>query len=69
MLKISLIAGAVGSAAGLQVGMGARTTAVRAASPSMASLYDFSGTTLDGKSASMSDFKGKPVLILNVASL
>ena len=41
----------------------------RAASPQMASLYDFSSTKIDGSALSMSDFKGKPVLILNVASL
>jgi len=35
----------------------------------MASFYDFSASTLDGKEASMKDFEGKPVLILNVATL
>ena len=35
----------------------------------MATLYDFSATTIDGKEASMADYKGKPVLIVNVASL
>ena len=34
-----------------------------------ADFYDFSAKTLDGKETSMSDFKGKPTLILNVASL
>ena len=34
-----------------------------------ADFYDFSATTLDGKDTKMSDYKGKPVLILNVASL
>ena len=34
-----------------------------------ADFYDFSAKTLDGKDQSMSDYKGKPVLILNVASL
>jgi glutathione peroxidase len=35
----------------------------------MATFYDFSANTIDGKETSMADFKGKPVLILNVASL
>jgi len=35
----------------------------------MAGFYDFSATTIDGKAAPMSAYKGKPVLILNVASL
>jgi len=35
----------------------------------MADLYDFSAKTLDGKDVKFSDYKGKPVLILNVASL
>jgi hypothetical protein len=36
---------------------------------SQADLYDFSAKTLDGKDVKFSDYKGKPVLILNVASL
>ena len=42
---------------------------VRATMPAMASLYDFEATSLDGKKMPMSAYKGKPVLILNVASL
>ncbi len=34
----------------------------------MATLHDFSHTTLDGKSKNLADFKGKPVLVVNVAS-
>lgn len=33
-----------------------------------ASFYDFSAQSLDGKDVSMSDFKGKVVLVVNVAS-
>jgi len=35
----------------------------------MGSFHDFSTTALDGKEVSMSSFKGKPILVLNVASL
>jgi glutathione peroxidase-family protein len=35
----------------------------------MASLYDFSETKLGGGEVSMADFKGKPTVIVNVASL
>jgi len=34
----------------------------------MSTLHDFSQTTLDGKTRALSDFKGKPVLVVNVAS-
>ena len=34
----------------------------------MASIYDFSAKTLDGKTVSLSDFKGQAMLIVNTAS-
>jgi len=34
----------------------------------MASIYDFSATTLDGKEQSLSAYRGKTLLIVNVAS-
>jgi glutathione peroxidase len=34
----------------------------------MASIYDFSATTLDGKTVSLSEFKGNAMLIVNTAS-
>jgi glutathione peroxidase len=34
----------------------------------MPTLHDFTHTTLDGKSKNLADFKGKPVLVVNVAS-
>jgi len=34
----------------------------------MASIYDFSAKTLDGKTVSLSDFKGNAMLIVNTAS-
>ena len=34
----------------------------------MASIYDFSAKTLDGKTVSLSDFKGDAMLIVNTAS-
>jgi len=69
MLYKMTVAGLVASASAFSVG-GVRSDAVaRASTPNMASLYDFSATTLDGKEKKMSDYKGKPALILNVASL
>jgi glutathione peroxidase len=34
----------------------------------MPTLHDFTQTTLDGKPKSLADFKGRPVLVVNVAS-
>ena len=34
----------------------------------MSTLHDFTQTTLDGKQKKLADFKGKPVLVVNVAS-
>ncbi len=34
----------------------------------MASAHDFSFTTIDGKKLDLKDYKGKPVLVVNVAS-
>ena len=34
----------------------------------MSTLHDFTQTTLDGKANNLADFKGKPVLVVNVAS-
>jgi glutathione peroxidase len=34
----------------------------------MASLHDFTHQTLDGSTRALADFKGKPVLVVNVAS-
>ena len=69
MLRIGLLALAAGRAAGFGVaGPRVARGMARAAAPQM-NFYDFSATTIDGKAAKMSDYKGKPVLILNVASL
>ena len=35
----------------------------------MSSFYDFSADKLDGKATSLSDYKGKVVLIINTATL
>jgi cytochrome oxidase Cu insertion factor (SCO1/SenC/PrrC family) len=58
----------VGNAQAYTIGSAAVSTA-RAARPMMAALQDFSLTAIDGSAVDMSSFKGKPVLILNVASL
>ena len=46
-------------------GANARRASLRMAS----TLADFSATTIDGKKVDFSSYKGKPVLILNIASL
>jgi hypothetical protein len=68
MLRVSLIAAATHGAASFAVGAGTRATHARASMPAM-SFFDFSATTIDGAECSMESFKGKPTLILNVASL
>jgi len=66
MLRVALLAASTHSAASLAVGSMARAQSRAAVGMSF---YDYSATKLDGTALSMSDFKGKPVLILNVASL
>jgi len=39
------------------------------AAVSMSTMADFKGTKLDGAAVDLSSFKGKPTLVLNVASL
>ena len=69
MLRVSMIGLAASQVAGFSVGAGAMRTVSRSSDVQMASLYDFEAVTIDGKKAPMSAYKGKPVLILNVASL
>lgn len=72
MLRVSAIALAAQSAYGFTVGAAPamHVQSTRMSSPSMASLYDFSANSLTGgKEKKFADYKGKPVLILNVASL
>ena len=71
MLKTTLIAGAASLTAGfgLTPAFGVQSARARVSSPNMASFYDFSATTIDGKEKSFADYKGKPIVILNVASL
>ena len=44
------------------------TAALSSSAAASGSLHDLTGTRIDAKSVSMSDFFGKPVLVLNVAS-
>ena len=70
MLQL-VLATATGAAA-LNVGgtrFASRATALRGGATTMTSLYDFSSSTLAGKEVSFDQYKGKPVLIVNVASL
>jgi cytochrome oxidase Cu insertion factor (SCO1/SenC/PrrC family) len=57
------------SASGLSLGRPAMVSRGRSSSVSMATLYDFSANQIDGTPVKFDAFKGKPVLILNVASL
>ena len=69
MLKVTVLAATAAQSAAYVMG-GVRAGAVaRMSSPSMATFYDFSATSIAGEAAPMSAYKGKPVLILNVASL
>ena len=34
----------------------------------MASVYDYTATTIDGREQSLGEFRGRPMLIVNVAS-
>ena len=71
MLRLATVGLAATSVAGFSANgpMAMRTSARTMSNVNMATFYDFSANTIDGKPTSMSDFKGKPVLILNVASL
>ena len=69
MIKAGLIATACHVAGAYTIGAPATSAVARMSTPQMASLYDFSAKTIDGKDMPMSAYKGKPVLILNVASL
>jgi len=68
MIRTVTIAAVATGASAFGVGGFARNVPTRAAAPVM-DFYSFSGNTIDGKATSMADYKGKPVLILNVASL
>eukprot|EP00967_Tisochrysis_lutea_P075674 scaffold102030_cov32-Tisochrysis_lutea.AAC.3 len=69
MLFKASVALLAASASGLSLGRPAVGARMRASSVSMASLYDFEANTIDGKPVKFDSFKGKPTLILNVASL
>jgi cytochrome oxidase Cu insertion factor (SCO1/SenC/PrrC family) len=69
MLKL-LVGTSLASAAAFSPGAAAVSTrGVSRAAVSMANFHDFSATALDGSKVDMSSFKGKPILILNIASL
>jgi len=70
MLKLCVAATAASAAAfGIAPARVATSTTMRTTGADMATFYDFSANTIDGKESKMADLKGKPVLILNVASL
>ena len=66
MLKL-LVGSVAGAAASSMTGTGA-TRGLSRAAVSM-NFHDFSATAIDGSAVSMGDFKGKPIVVLNVASL
>jgi len=70
MLRVSVLAMATRAISGFAVGTsGAVRSMSRTAAPLMSSFHDFSAKTIDGVETPMSTYKGKPTLILNVASL
>jgi cytochrome oxidase Cu insertion factor (SCO1/SenC/PrrC family) len=69
MLRKVLTVACVGAAHGFTAGGSRVGPAGRMAAAQMSTLSDFSLTAIDGKPIDMASFKGKPVLILNVASL
>ena len=56
-------------ASALNIGTSVRGVAGRAGTPAMKGFYDFSAPLNNGKTQKMNAYKGKPTLILNVASL
>lgn len=68
MLRTTIIAATVAQGGALTVGFGARAAHSRMSAPSM-DFFSFSANKIDGTACSMEEFKGKPTLILNVASL
>ena len=71
MLRATMLCAVASRAAAFGVSARASTVSSvrRMSAPAMGSFYDFKANKLDGSAASMDAFKGKPVLILNVASL
>ena len=68
MLKL-LVGTSLASAAAFSVGAGASAMTGSRSAVQMASCHDFEATAIDGKKVEMKSFKGKPILVLNVASL
>jgi len=69
MLRITTIALSTSAAYGFVAGSAPATRGMRSASPAMSVFFDQSATALDGSAVDFSAYKGKPTLILNVASL
>jgi cytochrome oxidase Cu insertion factor (SCO1/SenC/PrrC family) len=67
MLKL-LVGTTLASASAFSMGGSVARSNSRAA-VQMASFHDFKATALDGTEVDMASYKGKPVLVLNVASL
>jgi cytochrome oxidase Cu insertion factor (SCO1/SenC/PrrC family) len=57
------------SASGLSLGRPAVASRGRTSSVSMATLYDFEANKIDGTPMKFDALKGKPALIMNVATL
>jgi cytochrome oxidase Cu insertion factor (SCO1/SenC/PrrC family) len=71
MLRLATVALSTQSVFGFAVGAGVSASAARHSTKSlkMAALADFELTSITGDKVDMASLKGKPVLILNVASL
>jgi len=70
MLRATILCAVATRASAFGLASASRASSVRRmTAPAMANFFDFSATKIDGSDVSMADYKGKPTLILNVASL
>ena len=65
---LRLLVGSLAGAAAFNVGGAPASRGLARAAVSM-NFHDFSATALDGSEVDMSAYKGKPILVLNIASL
>jgi len=66
---LRLLVGSLAGAAAFNVGGGVPTSRGLSRAAVSMSFHDFKATALDGSEVDMSSFKGKPILVLNIASL
>ena len=69
MLRATMLCGLASGASAFGLASVSPLSSVRRMSSPEMSFFDFKATKIDGSEVSMADYKGKPTLILNVASL